>query len=71
MKTWSDIKYFAGFDWARDHHDVVIINPQGQILGQLRFDHTQEGWQKFDQFIGPYAGLGVAIESSSGSVKEV
>ena len=27
MQPWSKITHYAGFDWAHDHHEVVIANP--------------------------------------------
>jgi len=47
MKSWQQITHYAGFDWARDHHDVVILDPQGQIVADFQFEHTQEGWKLF------------------------
>ena len=29
MNGWNEITYYAGFDWARDHYDVVIVDRQG------------------------------------------
>jgi hypothetical protein len=26
MKPWIEITHYAGFDWARDHHDIVWIS---------------------------------------------
>jgi len=28
MKPWTEITHYAGFDWARDHHDVVVVDPR-------------------------------------------
>src|SRR5579859_3970429 len=25
---WEKITHYAGFDWAKDHHDVVVVNQQ-------------------------------------------
>ena len=36
MKEWKDITHYAGFDWALDHHVVVIVDPQGQIAARAR-----------------------------------
>lgn len=58
--------YFGGLDWATDHHDVVIVNNEGKVAAQLRFDHTQEGWAKFLELAQKYAGLKIAIETSRG-----
>src|SRR5262245_56012413 len=32
MKAWNEITYYGGFDWAHDHHDVVIVDCRGQIV---------------------------------------
>jgi hypothetical protein len=37
---WQQITHYAGFDWAKDHHDVVVVNQQGRIVEQLTFEHT-------------------------------
>jgi len=41
--SWESIIYYAGFDWAKDHHDVVVVNPQGKIIKDLTFEHSAEG----------------------------
>ena len=40
MKEWTSITHYAGFDWARDHHAVVVVNQQGQIVADFEFAHT-------------------------------
>ena len=47
MKEWKEITHYAGFDWARDHHAVVIVNSQGEIVADFEFEHSLEGWNKF------------------------
>jgi hypothetical protein len=37
------ITCFAGFDWAKDHHDVVVLDASGNIIDQFRFSHTFAG----------------------------
>ncbi|MCH7808741.1 MAG: hypothetical protein IIB60_05900 [Planctomycetes bacterium] len=29
---------FVGFDWASDHHDVVVVKQHGKIVEDFRFD---------------------------------
>src|SRR3977135_1712703 len=36
MQSWSKITHYAGFDWAHDHHKVVIVNPSGKIVADFR-----------------------------------
>ncbi|MGE5485047.1 MAG: IS110 family transposase [Ignavibacteriales bacterium] len=34
---------FAGIDWADDHHDVVVLGHDAQLVGQIRVDHSAAG----------------------------
>jgi transposase len=70
MKTWTELTHYAGFDWAGDHHDVVVVDPSGSIAAEFRFEHSAEGWAAFRHKIQPYAALGVAVETSSGAAVE-
>jgi transposase len=67
MKTWQHLTHYAGFDWARDHHDIVIVDARGQIVAEFRIAHNLEGWQDFRQKIAAYPGLGIVIETSQGA----
>lgn len=67
MKPWTEITHYAGFDWARNHHDVIIVDRQGQIVADVRLEHTLAGWQAFREQIKAYPVLGVAIETSQGA----
>lgn len=67
MNTWSDLTHFAGFDWADDHHDIVVLDRQGTIVDQWTFEHSLEGWTSCRQKLAAYGGkLGVALETSRG-----
>jgi len=35
--------HFAGIDWADDHHDVVVLSPQGTLVKKFRVRHTGAG----------------------------
>lgn len=67
MKPWIEITHYAGFDWARDHHDVVIVDRQGQIVADFRIEHSLAGWQEFRDKVKPYPALAVAIETNQGA----
>ncbi len=67
MKEWKEITHYAGFDWARDHHVVVIVNQQGQIVADFEFEHSVEGWKSFGEKTAGFANLAVAIETSQGA----
>mgnify|MGYP001179486201 CR=1 FL=1 len=63
-------QHFAGFDWAKDEHDVVLVDRHGQVLEQFQFEDSAQGWSTLRQRIAPYAQLAVAIETSSGPAVE-
>lgn len=67
MKPWTEMTHYAGLDWARDHHDVVLVDRQGKIVAEFRIEHTLAGWQEFRQRIGSYPAVAVAIETSQGA----
>ena len=68
--SWSRRTAFVGFDWASDHHDVVLVDEHGKIVEDFRFDDTAEGWQLFRKKLSKYPDPAVAIETSSGVTVE-
>lgn len=70
MKTWTELTHYAGFDWAGDHHDVVVVGQSGSIVLEFRFEHNAEGWAAFRKKVQPYTALGVAVETRSGAAVE-
>jgi len=67
MKAWKEITHYAGFDWARDHHAVVIVDSDGQIVADFEFEHSLEGWKSFGEKTAPWPHLAVAIETNQGA----
>jgi transposase len=37
--------WYAGIDWADDHHDVAVIDESGQRVDTLRVEHSAKGLQ--------------------------
>ena len=70
MKTWNQITHFAGFDWAKDHHDVVILDATGRIVKEFRFDHTASGWEQFRQHLAEFPNIAFAVETRQGAIIE-
>ncbi len=71
MQSWSKITHYAGFDWAHDHHEAVIVNRSGEIVADFQIEHTAEGWQLWREQVaalGP--GLAACVETSRGFVVE-
>jgi transposase len=64
-----------GLDWAKEHHDVVVVDPAGRIVLDLRIEHTADGWRKLHRKLADLAGgdpsvVAVAIETSHGPAVE-
>jgi hypothetical protein len=72
MKAWKESTYYAGFDWARDHHDVVIVDRGGQIVADFAIAHTAEGWQRWREQVAALGAenFAVCVETSQGMVVE-
>jgi len=66
MKPWNQRTHFAALDWADDHHDLVVVDARGQIVLELTFPHSAEGWQQAQQAMAGWPDLPVALETSSG-----
>jgi transposase len=67
MKTdWTEQTYFVGLDWAKDHHDVVVVDRLGTIVADFQFPHSAEGWNDFQERIQTFGKCPIAIETSNG-----
>src|SRR2546421_4059920 len=48
--------WYAGVDWADQHHDALVINEQGQQVGSIRVDHSLQGFAKLTTFLQQIIG---------------
>jgi transposase len=48
--------WYAGIDWANDHHDALVIDEKGRQVGSLRVDHTPQGMSKLNTFLEQIIG---------------
>jgi len=51
--------WYAGIDWADQHHDAVVIDEAGQRVATLRVAHTAEGLAELTTFL---QGIGDVAE---------
>ena len=69
--AWEERKHFGALDWARDHHDIAVVDIKGALVLQLRFEHTAEGWQGLREALAPFGpSLAVAVETNQGLAVE-
>jgi transposase len=64
--NWTEQPYYAALDWAKEHHDVIVVDRNGMIVADFRFDHSAEGWKQFDQQMKTFERCPITIETSSG-----
>lgn len=67
--------WFAGVDWATEHHRVGLMNADGQGYAERAFDHDGTGLQKLCDWFVEKSGarpeeIAVAIETPRGPVVE-
>ena len=68
MHTFAQHTHLAGLDWAKDHHNVVILDRNGSVVEDFVFQHEAAGWEQLRERIKRYESVGVAIETSQGAV---
>jgi len=70
MKSWKEFTHFAALDWAKNHHDVVVVDRQGTVVADFRITHDCAGWQSFAEKLRRFEAVAVAIETSEGPAVE-
>ena len=53
--------YYAGIDWADQHHDAVVIDEQGRRVGATRVAHSVAGLEALVTFLRDASGAGGEI----------
>jgi transposase len=48
--------WYAGIDWADQHHDALVIDEKGRKAGSLRIDHNPQGFDKLNTFLEQIIG---------------
>lgn len=64
--------WYAGIDWANDHHDALVINEVGEQVASLRVPHSKAGLGQLTAFLQHITGteakeqMACIIETSHG-----
>lgn len=76
-EVFASLTHYGAVDWARDHHDICVVDAAGAIVLELRIDDTPQGWADLRLRLaslkapdGSPAVVGFAIETSSGPAVE-
>ena len=62
--------HFAGLDWGKNNHVLVVVDSQGNIVRKFQIADTAEGWADLRGKVEPFGPLPVAVETSQGPVVE-
>ena len=54
----EELTHYAGFDWAKDHHDVIIVDAKGKIVADFQIAHSAAGWKAWQEKTAAFARLG-------------
>jgi transposase len=61
------MKITCGIDWAEGHHDVALVNSDGERVAKLRIDTGLTGFTELMSLIAEYSddptGVPVAVET--------
>ena len=63
---WTEPPYFAALDWAKEHHDVIVVDRVGTMVADFQFAHTAPGWSQFDQKMQGFGHCPMTVETSTG-----
>jgi transposase len=50
--------WYAGIDWADQHHDVVVLNDQAKMVKSIQVQHSAQGLEQLDAFLQQISGPG-------------
>ncbi len=72
----EDPQWFVGIDWAKDAHQVCLLDRAGQIVEEKSFEHGGEGLAKLCEWLLATTNvqpgqIAVGIEVSHGPVVEI
>jgi transposase len=67
---WNQRSHFGGLDWARDHHDLVVVDKDGALVCEHHLEHTVQGWQALGESLRTFQPLPVAVETNQGIAVE-
>jgi transposase len=65
------LKVFCGIDWAEQHHDVALVDEQGQLVAKKRITETVDGFAELVEMLAAAGDradeqIPVAIETPRG-----
>ena len=57
---------FVGDDWAKDHHDVEVMDASGRVLARARLPEAAAGMARLHAMIGEASAAGDDVQATVG-----
>jgi transposase len=71
QKAFDRFTHFAGFDWARSSHQIVVVDRAGKRVLNFAFKEDAQGWAGLREKIKEFSTtLAVAVETNCGPAVE-
>ena len=67
---WNELTHFAGLDWSKNQHQIVVVDNDGRIVAEFAFAHEADAWRQARQRLREFPAVAVAIETSQGAAVE-
>jgi hypothetical protein len=62
---WGGYLYFLGLDWAKDHHAIAVLAPDGRKVLEVQITHNAAGWQDLRKKLLEVAGADLSVVAAT------
>lgn len=70
VASFERLTHYAGFDWGKQRHQLVVVDRAGRLVLELSFEDTAAGWADLREKLQAFPQVGVAIETRCGPAVE-
>ena len=63
--NWEQRSYYMGLDWAKQYHEIVVVDGSGRIMLDMRIKHTAEGWHRLRAKLVDLAGSDLSVVAAT------
>ena len=63
--SWRRRRYYLGLDWAKEYHEIVVVDRAGRMVLDLRIDHTAAGWGRLRAKLLDLAGPDLSVVAAT------
>jgi len=63
--SWEQHRFYMGLDWAKEYHEIVVVDRNGRIVLDIRIKHTAEGWHRLREKLVDLAGPDLSVAAAT------